>query len=447
MNYLILAACWAIYSSSIFRSLRRRELSLWFGANLGIMYLMLLPLTVVAWTGGVPAIPRTKIPEVHWLRSSHEITIILAMLATYWILSTLARTVDVEPRDSQQQVTPFTSGIVRLPHIAAGYLVLGVTLFVASGLLGGGTHWARTKHEFMVQYGIAAYILIAATTSVKILLLVTSTVHWIRKHISTATAISYIAAACVFDIYSTGNRIYTLYSLFLITVVLLYTRHFRVLSVVAIGAIPFGYVMVIFESIRAHMYLWREFSIASAIRAFQSGWTSASRVYAGRLGTDQSGIAQFVLGITEGGSLNVLVGVIKHYTSTNDYLNGMTILKPFFLFIPRSIWASKPETFSATIGKIMIPGTTVSLSSTCFGEYFGNFGLWGIILIAPVFLVLQYTLSKVFSDRLVSNIFAFLLGFYIIRMSLSDSLLVFGGTMAMWRVGERIQPSPQTAAR
>lgn len=84
-----------------------------------------------------------------------------------------------------------------------------------------------------------------------------------------------------------------------------------------------------------------------------------------------------------GESLISLASIMAFYPQKGDYLYGKTLLDMSLLFIPRYLWASKPEWYGIDdITRGMGWAETTQNAVTMPGELYANFGLVGIPLMA-----------------------------------------------------------------
>jgi len=128
----------------------------------------------------------------------------------------------------------------------------------------------------------------------------------------------------------------------------------------------------------------------------------------------------FFLGISESVNVNVMYDLFNKYT---DYLYGATFLKPFVFYIPRSIWANKPQSITV-LAADFLGGS--SLVTTIIGEVYMNFYLLGMIILPFLLWYTDVILTKALNGYgAISNIVMFFFGILIFRMPFSDEFLVF----------------------
>jgi hypothetical protein len=98
--------------------------------------------------------------------------------------------------------------------------------------------------------------------------------------------------------------------------------------------------------------------------------------------------------LAQGSGLDGVTSVVHHFSSTNNFFYGKTYLDMLLLPIPRSIYTSKPEWYGVDdISRLMGWPESTQSAITLPGEAFANFG-WLGLLMAPLYGVLLYFISK-----------------------------------------------------
>lgn len=109
----------------------------------------------------------------------------------------------------------------------------------------------------------------------------------------------------------------------------------------------------------------------------------------------------------------------------SPYIVPLTYFKPFFVFIPRSIWANKPEPLSLDILRLINPQLIAEGYSTAgnsvLGEGFAILGYAGIIISPFLWGIVCNILDKKYyyrlsvgADRCLSNVFYYIYAVFII---------------------------------
>lgn len=92
----------------------------------------------------------------------------------------------------------------------------------------------------------------------------------------------------------------------------------------------------------------------------------------------------------------------------SPYINPLTYLKPFLIFIPRSVWSDKPEQVSMQILKILDPALASSGYSTAgysvLGEGYGILGYLGIFFSPFIWGIICDRLDFKYTQRLKKGV-------------------------------------------
>jgi hypothetical protein len=139
------------------------------------------------------------------------------------------------------------------------------------------------------------------------------------------------------------------------------------------------------------------------------------------------GIPEFIIGVTEGININVLIVVVEDFHRSLGMLMGTGILRGFVFWVPRSIWPGKPQNLSVLIGQHLLGGSErgVSMGATIFGEFWANFGLLGFAAIPVLIFIIDRVLKKLIKDPTMRMVAAFIYGYSIVRMPISDFTVLF----------------------
>ncbi|HIP12904.1 MAG TPA: hypothetical protein EYG73_09335 [Arcobacter sp.] len=111
-------------------------------------------------------------------------------------------------------------------------------------------------------------------------------------------------------------------------------------------------------------------------------------------------------------------------TDKVEYLYGSTFFKPFYSFIPREIWADKPESISRVFSRIFnnykyLGGGSEPL--TIYGELFWNFSYLSIVFFGIFSFIIAYIDSTI--KEAIKNKNADKLALFIVYVALSFHLL------------------------
>lgn len=99
----------------------------------------------------------------------------------------------------------------------------------------------------------------------------------------------------------------------------------------------------------------------------------------------------------------VYLKTINYFPNIHDYLYGSSLLKIFVFWIPRDIWDSKPEELTTYVGRLFYGtsrGVGYSTGMTLTGEFYINFGIFGVIILS---FVLGYLSIAIISKLLTSD--------------------------------------------
>ena len=277
--------------------------------------------------------------------------------------------------------------------------------------MAGGGHWYNSRHEYMVNYGATAVLLLYLVNACKILIIATFISLWSNSSISNRIFYVSIISFVFVDMIITGNRIYAF-----ITFVIVFLSVFRArmlkTTLLFLTGLPLIYFMGYFASIFRHM----------RGPLLEQGFPSIGHfinVYKRAAMNEPPDIYNFLSGISESENLNVVYGLLNKY---DEFLYGSTYLKTLLFPIPRSIWASKPLSITSISGNYF---GAPSLATTFIGEIYMNFSYFGILLI-PIFLSLtENIMRKFYGTSNFTKIILFFLGLMIFRMPFSDTFLIF----------------------
>ena len=385
----------------------KEGLSFKVGISFATLYFIFIPVFVMIFTGKLELskadFGTTKLADVvlhNYIPESFLLILFLLVIILYLYFPML-----------KNKSSIFEDFKPRLSYYVAIYLVGTVIIFLGSGLLKGG-NWYDNRHNFFESIGPLALLIAFVLNSSKVLIIGSLVYDWVHKHMAFMKFIGLILTFTIIDMIFSGNRIY-LFCAFALIGLIIFRRYPKSTLLYTPVIVPVLFVLGYLASIFKHMRGPLFYKGIPTFDIFVSSFVRA-------VGLEPPSISAFFIGISESVNVNVIYRLFENY---ENYLYGLTFLKPFFFYLPRSIWASKPE--SITIIAANTYGGA-SMVTTIIGEMYMNF-YWVGILILPVFLwlldnILTMSLKK-YGE--FSKIILFIFGLLIFRMPFSDELLVF----------------------
>ncbi len=299
------------------------------------------------------------------------------------------------------------------PNLKLYFIIYFVSFFIiliGSGLLEGG-NWYSSRHSFLEKYGVLAVFTSFVMNSAKILIISSIIYLWTDNQIKFRTFLIYILTFTLFDMFFTGNRIY-LFATFAIIGLILFKRYPLKILIALPVLVPvvfyLGYFGAIFRHIRGPLF-------KEGIPTFKVFSKAVERA----IHLDPPNITNFFLNISESVNFNVIYNIFNRYDET---LYGATYLKPLVYFVPRSVWADKPESITKIAANIF--GSS-SLVTTVIGEMHMNFAYLGILILPVALLFIEYLFLKMRLDSPIYNYILFIMGILIVRMPFSDDILIY----------------------
>jgi hypothetical protein len=416
---LLILTCYYVYTPII--SLSRDGFTFQSGIKVGILYFLLIPLWIAAVTGLLP-VPidflGTLIPDLRWGPDAEFISYMMAPLVVLPIFLIFIRPLLVrQNRLEAASALNGRDGFYLWTYLSL-YILVALVVYVISGLSAGG-HWYRTREEFLINYGVTGAFLQYSIVATRVLFLSTIIVGWLRGSTNLKKVILFIVIVCAIDLYITGNRIFTLQCALVLAVAMIRKRRVKTLMLCFALAIPFGVFMGVFRWIRSYLHDYTGSGFAGAVAGLSKGFQFA----ADQVLTNGFGVVDFISSATESVNVNVYYAIVRSFSAGNDYLYGGSYLKLFVFAVPRSIWADKPDSITAAVGKILAPGTGVSLITTLFGECYANFGPL-TFFVAPILIASAgFIVYGMLRREAVSGIICFVTAFTLIRMPYSDVIV------------------------
>lgn len=385
----------------------KEGLSFKVGISFAMLYFIFIPVFVMVFTGTLELskadFGTTKLGDVVLVDNLYESFLLLTfvfVIILYLYFPML--------KSKVQTIADFQP---RLKYYLTIYIVGMAIIFLGSGLLQGG-NWYDNRHNFFESIGPLALLIAFILNSSKVLIIGSLVYNWVHKNMDFVKFIIIMAVFTVIDMVFSGNRIYLFCAFALIGLIILrkYPNKTIILTPLILPVLfVLGYLASIFKHMRGPLF----YKGIPTYDIFVSSFVRA-------VGLEPPSISAFFIGISESVNVNVIYKLFENYDS---FLYGLTFVKPFFFYLPRSIWASKPE--SITIIAANTYGGA-SMVTTIIGEMYMNFHFLGI-LILPIFLwlldnVLTISLKK-YGE--FAKIILFIFGLLIFRMPFSDELLVF----------------------
>jgi hypothetical protein len=380
---------------------------------IGTIYFVLVPLGLLLWQGELYLPPLLAIPGIGniILRSyDREVLLVLSIVLSALLLGHIYSIL-------------FGRQLVNAIERVASYrglLVVSLVLFVATsmflfleeGLTGGG-QWYTSRTGVIEDYGSLGLVIAHSSVASKVLVLCIAAAWYRAGKIGFIYLSAMMLPICIFDLYITSNRIYTLQTIILIGCLLVLNREFAKLGLLALLAYPFGVAMNLFAMARPFIHL-----AGMSFDAIVQGYQFAVAHHVG------GGIIGFSMGITEAADFMVLLEILKTFPKAHPFLGGATIAKLLFAIIPRTIWIHKPMNISVAAAELFVGSAQgTSLVTTIYGEFYANFGILAALLIPAAMIVVQRLLRWCVRNLDLALPMGIVYGFTLTRMAFSDTLL------------------------
>ncbi len=389
--------------------LKHTGLSFRVGIAFGCLYFIFIPVFMMLTTGTL------LLPRVDFGSTSLTDVVLQKDIAASWLLIAFLFGIISYLYLPERNATRFPlggvslgrpSGIWRLPFFL--YLVLGIGIFVGSGMLQGG-NWYGNRQDFMESGGSPAVLMVFAMNASKVVFLTLLFTAWMKRR--SQLLLAFLGLFLLLDMILSGNRIY----MFLVAsmVLLIYFKQYPVTVIkYSLVTIPALYLMGYFVSIFRHM----------RGPLFAEGFPGPEKfmeVFRFAIRHEPPDVYNFLSGISESVNVNVIYGLFDRF---GNFLHGATYLKTFFFPIPRSIWQGKPLPITNIAGEFF---GSASLVTTYIGEMFMNFSFFGVLLSPLLLLLTEFALSNLlrrFAEY--TGPLLFILGLMIFRMPYSDTLIL-----------------------
>ena len=376
------------------------------GTSFALLYFIFIPIWVLIFSNNI----ELSIPDYgHYTSIKHVVLtneIFTSLLLSFYIFIFILYLYMPDVKTAHLKRTPIANPTYSM---FVFYIILSLIILIGSGLHEGG-NWYINRNEFFKDQGSKAVLVAFLLNSNKILIISLFLIRAFDKRKAKYKVYAVLFSAL--DMFLTGNRIY-----FFITLILLGLNYFRrkplTMSILTPILTPFivyvAYFGAIFRHIRGPLFEKGLPTIEVFNKAFERAKT-----------LDPFEWQSFFLNITESVNVNVIYDIFNRHESL---LYGLTYLKTFVFFVPRSLWPEKPESITV-IAAEFLGGS--SLVTTTIGEAHMNFGYFGPIFLLPILLLTEYFIKSISNKYLMENdIFLFFFGILLFRMPFSDEILVF----------------------
>lgn len=424
LNTLLLIPIWGVYLASFSLFIKRRQLCMRLGLTIGIMHMVLVPVTLFAIQGYLPGDPGGMVPTVDWEQYGPAMLKILGMVGLYGLLDLVLHVLPADPPPGPRTGPDLWSALpkIRPIHLVGAFFFGAIALFIVTGVSSGG-HWADAKGEFLLHGGTPALITYNLFIAVRLSTLIALGALYLHDRVTLKWFLGWMVVICALDLYTSGNRIFTLQVLVVIGTLLMIRGRWFQFGMMALATLPLGVLMTMFPLIRVYMHRWSGgFALSTATTALGEGYMEAKDFFGSGMG-----IPEFIVGVTEAININVLIIVVEDFHRSLGMLMGTGILRGFVFWVPRSIWPGKPQNLSVLIGQYLMGGAErgVSMGATIFGEFWANFGFLGFALMPLLIFLVDRILKRVIQDPTMRAIAAFIYGYSIVRMPVSDFTVLF----------------------
>lgn len=423
MLYFLFVFIFLLASFSYYRYIRNGHIGLQAGLVFGIIYIGMIPMFVLLLAGRVDWPDNLPVPKysLDVVVSEHRgaLMVILGLYGVYLLWDMLIHAY-LTSRPEKPEKAYQSKGVLTIYWLIGAYLFVTVALFLMTGLASGG-HWAHSRADFLQAYGPLGQVFAVSHAALRVSILILLAYAYLQSSIKLWAVAAFLVPLCAVDIYTTGNRIWLLQVAVLFFTIFIFKKEWWVITCGAVACIPFGLLMILWGPIRSRVHNYNSDGVGGKIEAFLNAWQFAIETV--RL--QDMNILRFLGGISESTSLNVYVALFRVFPDHINYLYGDSIIRIMSFWVPRSIWPDKPFSTQILIGYYFYPDLGVSFSTTTFGEFYMNFGVFGVLFIPPVFLCLAYSLKRIANHPHIAMLLIFVFGFTLVRMSLSVTFIVF----------------------
>ncbi|EMI45469.1 hypothetical protein [Rhodopirellula sp. SWK7] len=402
-TFHLLLAIFALALAGVlqFREFRPDLLS---GLVCGLLFFVGLPLLQVLVTGDIPV---SDLPLEPITRGRDgELMLLFACFGVGGIVltSTVRR-----KRRSPSSATNAPDEYAQFRIIVTLYFAFTLLFFALSGKWRGG-HWYSSGGDALASN--PAIVLIANFANVfRVVLPFIAAYQRRRKLISVKSFLVIVAFYVSCELVLVNNRIGVLFAA--IAVFYAFPRKRLQLATLGLVSLP----MVAFLN---HAYpiargmLWTNgASLSSAADAISTA-VETRRDFSGNTNSP----TEIASSLFESSNLNVVKYVFDTFEQ-DDFRAGETVFLKSLLFpVPKSIWPGKPDGFGGQVGREISGLEHLTLNCTSVGEFYGNFGLFSILIFPWTFAAIAFAIRRVFSSDLQRHCL-FMCGFASVRFEFS----------------------------
>lgn len=377
------------------------------GVLVGLVFFIVVPLFFIIWDGRLYEAEILAPPYVPTQDTATTINIFVGW-ASILLIHFLKRTRKSRATQPVSEYPPRNLAFV-LKVIIGLYFVFQTYTFITSGMGDAGGHWHASLADAF-ETSTSFIIVRNFTNSFRTMVFGALIVCQIGGIIRARTAIALGAAVCLFDLFTSFNRITMVYMFFMTFIIL--RRHWVMVIAGTIAIVPPLMTASSLWPMFRGLALEGGFNLHSMSRALDASLRNA--------GDSSESLSSSMNSIFESSNIVVLNYVVQHSGETVPVFWGWTyILRPLTTFIPSTFWPDKPRVFGTYLGEIInfVPG--LALNSTLFGEVIANFPfIWPVIFILTIGL---FTKLYAWVDRHVpgANFMAFFVAIALWRFDMN----------------------------
>jgi hypothetical protein len=388
-----------IWTVILLRRLHFDDLTFIDGILIGTAYFLICPLSLALLTGEMPAL----LLRTESYRPYQDVGVTI-MLFMGWLTVLFAKIAC----DRLLRNSPSVRPLRRHDLIVAlcFYIICGTLSFFLLGKNTAG-HWmenaalAFSRDIRAVFFGNASTVLRGALFGFLILLAE-------RRQISRQTAVITGLLIVVFDLFTTFNRISAAH--YVIMLLIIYRSRIWLLLTGCVLMTPVASSLSVMWTTTRAFLLQGGLSKDSISVGVQMGSKLTSNTLFDRLN-----------GLFEGDSIVVFSFIVKNVPRMLEPLWGQTyFLRTFTVFLPSVVWPDKPITFGSVIGVKLQSIQLLTLSSTLFGEPYGNFYILWIPALLLMLVLFQWIFCLFSRVTGVASCFAVFAGFSAWRYEFSS---------------------------
>lgn len=385
------------------RAINLRAIDFFDGIIIGMTYYLTLPMIFIMSFGVNPS---GDLPINDYYPYKDYITTLIIIVSIFSL--SICRVLIGHREDfvMQKQQVYLISLTVLLLYGVSAFIV-----FVASGIVDGG-HWAHATGDMMSDNAVLFSLKFIASLTRMAAFPCLAALYFAfpnRKF----SVIMIGAAVCLFDVFTTFNRITIFY--YLILLIIIYRHSYKMMALISASVVLGGLTISPIFSIFRAMVGYYGYSHAG----FEAAWGFAQQNYR------SSGFLEQLNGVFESSNISVLNYIVYHYDSISQPF-GTYFVRPLTIFVPRSLFPDRPGVFGGEVGHEILGGNVyVAINSTLLGEpYASHWALWPLFIAA---MIVAYTLYYRWLGR-QSRVFEYIGAFVALSMWRFDSS--FGASSA-----------------